>query len=94
MTTEAVPATGGTVSDLITAGEALYTAASGDNVSAKAAANINDAGAVVSLIVSLAARNITAVDVAGIVGGLATTVNGVTEIVHAAKKPTKTTIAA
>ena len=94
MTTEAIPATRGTVSDLITAGEALYTAASGGNVSAKAAANINDTGAVASLIVSIAARNITSVDVAGIVGGLTTTLNGVTEIVTAAKKSTTATTAA
>lgn len=93
MTTESIT-TGGTVSDLITAGESLYTAVSGGNVSAKAAANINDAGAVASLVVSLAARNITSVDVAGIVGGLTTTLNGVTEIVTAAKKTTTATTAA
>lgn len=83
----------GTVTDLITAGEGLFTAVSGGEVSAKAAANINDAGAVVSLIVSLAARNITAVDVAGIVSGLTTTVTGITEVVTAVKTKTTATTA-
>lgn len=85
--------TGGTVSGLITAGEALYTAVSGGNVSTKAADNINDAGSVASLVVSLAARNITAVDVAGIVSGLTGIVEGVTEVVTAVKSKTSATAA-
>lgn len=83
----------GTVTDLIAAGEALYTEVSGGTVSTKAASNINDAGAVVSLVVNLAARNITSVDVAGIVGGLVSVVNGVTTIVTAAKTKTTTSTA-
>ena len=85
--------TTGTVTDLISAGEALYTELSGGTVSTTAANNINDAGAVVSLVVGLAARNITAVDVSGIVGGLVGVVNGITTIVTAAKIKTTATAA-
>lgn len=78
----------GTVSDLISAGESVFTAISGSEVSEKVASNVNDAGAVVSLVVSLVARNVTSVDVSGIVSGLTTTLEGVAEVITAAKTKT------
>lgn len=85
--------TTGDVTSLIASGEALYTAVAGETISARAASNINDAGAVVSLVVNLADRNITRVNVGGIVGGLTGVLDGVTSIVQATKAPAATTAA-
>lgn len=82
------------VSDFIAAGESLYTEVSGGAVSATAAANINDAGTVVDLVVSLVSRN-TSINLDGILTGLTSVVTGVTTIIQDVKaKATTTTTAA
>lgn len=80
-------------SDLITAGENLYTEIAGSDISTTVAANINDAGTVLSLVVSLASRNITSVDVDGIVTGATEVITGVTTVIKSAKKQTATAAA-
>ena len=80
--------------DLIQAGEDLFMTFSGGQVSAKAAANINEAASFVSVGVSLLSRNVTRFDIDAIVSGLTETVNGVNTIAKGLKKKETTATAA
>jgi len=79
-----------TASELIAAGEALYTEVSGGTVSTKAASNINNVGSIASVALSLLENN-TTFDIATLISGIGGVIVGTTEIVQVFKKTTTAT---
>ncbi|MBS1065941.1 hypothetical protein [Gluconobacter kondonii] len=74
------------ISDLVTSGENLFSAISGDQVSDKVKSNISDGTAIVALGLSILQRN-TTFNVDGVVTGATQTLNGLTATITAVKTP-------
>lgn len=74
------------ISDLVTSGENLFSAISGDQVSDKVKSNISDGTTIVALGLSILQRS-TTFNVDGVVAGATQTLNGLTATITAAKTP-------